>query len=301
VAVSVSIGVRWLIILALAAADAAGLSLTHMHLEASGAVTLSIALLALFAIGLIYTRWRPRERLADLAQTAAQLMAYFAAIGTFSYLLTAGAAPLVDDALSAADRATGFDWLHWFTWVHERPIVALVLKLAYMSATPQLALIPIYLALSGQAERNSRLIWQLIASLALIVPLSALFPAASAWVHYAVTDLIPAVHMPDFTALRSGTMREISLSRMEGLITFPSFHTTLAVLFVAALREHRVVLVIGAIVNGLMLLSIPSEGGHYLVDVLAGALVAAVAIWAAARIEQRLSTTVPRAALSPAE
>jgi membrane-associated phospholipid phosphatase len=96
-------------------------------------------------------------------------------------------------------------------------------------------------------------------------------------------------------------MREISLSRMEGLITFPSFHTTLAVLFVAALREHRLALVIGAVVNGLMLLSIPSEGGHYLVDVFAGALVAAVAIWAASRIEQRLSVPMPRAALSPAE
>ncbi|HEV2550541.1 MAG TPA: phosphatase PAP2 family protein [Stellaceae bacterium] len=298
---SLSIGVRWLIILAVTAADAVGLRLTGMHLEANGVLKLGAALLTLFALGLTYTHWRPRERLADLAQTAAQLMAFFAAIGTASYLITASAAPLVDDALAAADRATGFDWPQWFTWVHERPTVALVLQLAYVSATPQLALIPIYLALSGQAERNSRLIWELMLSLAVIVPLSALLPAASAWVHYAVTDLIPAVHMPDFTALRSGTMREISLSRMEGLITFPSFHTTLAVLFVAALREHRLALAIGAVVNGLMLLSIPSEGGHYLVDVFAGALVAAVAIVVAAQIEQRLAAPIARAALSPAE
>lgn len=298
---SLSIRVRWFIILALAAADAAGLRLTGMHLEPSGVLKLGAALAAFSALALVYTRWRPRERLVDLAQTAAQLMAFFAAIGTASYLVTASALPLVDDALAAADRVTGFDWLHWFIWVHERRIVALVLKLAYVSATPQLALIPIYLALSGQAERNSRLIWELMLSLALIVPLSASFPAASAWVHYAVTDLIPAVHMPDFTALRSGTMREIDLSRMEGLITFPSFHTTLAVLFVAALRKHRLALVIGGVVNGLMLLSIPSEGGHYLVDVIAGALIAAVAIRAAAWIEQRLSAPMPRAALSPAE
>ena len=298
---SLSIGLRWLIILVLAAADAVGLRLTSMHLEAGGVLKLGVALLVLFAVDLIYTRWRPRERLADLAQTAAQLMAFFAAIGTASYLVTATAAPLIDDALAAADAAIGFDWLRWFTWAHEQPIAAFMLKLAYMSATPQLALIPIYLALSGQAERNSRLIWELMLSLGVIVPLSAAFPAVSAWVHYAVTDLIPAVHMPDFIALRSGTMREISLSRMEGLITFPSFHTTLAVLFVAALRKHRLALVIGGLVNGLMLLSIPSEGGHYLVDVIAGALVAVVAIQAAARIEQRLSAPMPRAALSPAE
>jgi len=107
--------------------------------------------------------------------------------------------------------------------------------------------------------------------------------------------------MPDFTALRNGTMREISLARMEGLITFPSFHTTLAVLFVAALRRHRLALAIGAVVNGLMLLSIPSEGGHYLVDVIAGAMVAAVAIQMAARIEARLGAPLPGIALSPAE
>jgi membrane-associated phospholipid phosphatase len=88
---------------------------------------------------------------------------------------------------------------------------------------------------------------------------------------------------------------------MEGLITFPSFHTTLAVLFVAALRKHRLALVIGGVVNGSMLLSIPSEGGHYLVDVFAGALVAVLAIVAAARIERRLAAPMPRAALSPAE
>jgi hypothetical protein len=292
---------RWLIILVLAAADAVGLRLTRMHLEAGGVLKLGVALLVLFALDLIYTRWRPRERLADLAQTAAQLMAFFAAIGTASYLVTATAAPFVDDALAAADAAIGFDWLRWFTWVRGQPLAAFMLKLAYASATPQLALIPIYLALSGQAERNSRLIWELMLSLGVIVPLSAVFPAASAWVHYAVTDLIPAVHMPDFTALRSGTMREIALSRMEGLITFPSFHTTLAVLFVAALRKHRPALAIGGLVNGLMLLSIPSEGGHYLVDVIAGALVAVVAIEAAAWIEQRLSAPMPRALLSPAE
>jgi hypothetical protein len=293
--------VRWLIIGALAAVDMAGLRLTNMHLEAEGLLKLGVALLALFAIGVVYTRWRPVERLADLAQTAAQLMAFFAAVGVFSYLVSASAAPLVDDTLAAADRAIGFDWPAWFSWVHDRWIVAFVLKAAYFSATPQLALIPIYLALSGQPQRNARLIWELMLSLALIVPLSGLLPAASAWVHYAVTDLIPAVHMPDFTALRSGTMREISLARMEGLITFPSFHTTLAVLFIAALRRHRLALAIGAVVNGLMLVSIPSEGGHYLVDVIAGAAVAAAAIWVAARIEARLGAPMPRAALSPAE
>ena len=298
---SQSIMVRWLIIAALAAADIAGLRLTGMHLEVEGVVKLGAALLALFSIGLVYSRWRPVERLTDLAQTAAQLMAFFAAVGVFSYLVSASAAPLVDDALAAGDRAIGFDWLAWFSWVHEHRIVTLVFKIAYNSATPQLALIPVYLALSGQAQRNARLIWELMLSLTLIVPLSGLLPAASAWVHYAVTDLIPAIHMPDFTALRNGTMREISLARMEGLITFPSFHTTLAVLFVAALRRHRLALAIGAVVNGLMLLSIPSEGGHYLVDVIAGAMVAAVAIQMAARIEARLGAPLPGIALSPAE
>ena len=46
------------------------------------------------------------------------------------------------------------------------------------------------------------------------------------------------------------------------------------------------------VLNGVMLFSIPSQGGHGLVDVLAGAALAGIAIWAA-RGWRRWAATIP--------
>ena len=65
---------------------------------------------------------------------------------------------------------------------------------------------------------------------------------------------------------------------MEGIVRFPSFHTALAVIFTYAHRGIRWSFPPVAALNGVMLRSIPSEGGHYLVDMIAGGAVALVAI-----------------------
>jgi membrane-associated phospholipid phosphatase len=46
---------------------------------------------------------------------------------------------------------------------------------------------------------------------------------------------------------------------------------------------------------------VPTEGGHFLVDVIAGAAVAAAALWLTAQIEALLDRRQPAAAASPAE
>jgi membrane-associated phospholipid phosphatase len=175
--------------------------------------------------------------------------------------------------------------------------------LADASAVPQLIAIVSYLALSGQAERNSELLWTLILSLLVIVPISALLPAAGAWVQYDAMRFADAGQIRDFMAMRAGTMHVLDLSRLEGLINFPSFHTTLAVLFVYAVRHRRAPLVAAALLNAAMIVSVLTEGGHYLVDVISGAAVAIGAICATASLEAALARQSPPAALSrrPAE
>ena len=57
----------------------------------------------------------------------------------------------------------------------------------------------------------------------------------------------------------------------------------LAVLLTYAHRRSRLLVPI-ALVNGIMLFSIPSYGGHYLIDIIAGAAVALLAIAATAAV-----------------
>jgi membrane-associated phospholipid phosphatase len=84
-------------------------------------------------------------------------------------------------------------------------------------------------------------------------------------------------YVEDLVGLRHGSLPSLDMMLLKGVIAFPSFHAVLAILFTYAHRGSRVFVPV-AVFNGLMLLSIPSEGGHYLVDVLGGIAVGLLAI-----------------------
>jgi membrane-associated phospholipid phosphatase len=79
--------------------------------------------------------------------------------------------------------------------------------------------------------------------------------------------------------LRNGTLRTINLGdSSQGLVVFPSFHTTLAVLCIFAARPLRILKVPLLALNLLIILSAPFEGAHYFIDIIAGIILAALTI-----------------------
>jgi membrane-associated phospholipid phosphatase len=74
-----------------------------------------------------------------------------------------------------------------------------------------------------------------------------------------------------FTALRNGSLSMIDLSALQGVVSFPSFHTVLGVITIYALRDTRWLMVPVFLLNGTMIVSTLPVGGHHLLDVLAGA------------------------------
>ena len=79
-------------------------------------------------------------------------------------------------------------------------------------------------------------------------------------------------------ALRAGQLNSIGADQMLGLIAFPSFHSSLAVLAAYALYPIRFVGPLALALNVLVILSVPVQGGHHLVDIPAGVAVAVAAI-----------------------
>jgi hypothetical protein len=288
---------RWLVIAFVAAFDALGLWRCGIALGVSGVARVAAVLLLLGSLAFIYSRWRPNARILDLAHSAAQIITLFAVGGLLSYLVTTTDLPLVDNELAFADRLVGFDWPAWLAWVWGHPALRQLLYLAYFSATPQIVAITIYLALSGQRERNAEFVWTMLLSILAVVIVSACLPAVGALVYYHATDFVWPAHLADFTALREGRLHSLDLMRLEGLITFPSFHTTLGLLFVYVLRGRLGLFVPAALLNAAMILAVPIEGGHYLMDVIAGTAVALAAIWATAHLGQALESR-PRPALA---
>ena len=68
------------------------------------------------------------------------------------------------------------------------------------------------------------------------------------------------------------------LHMLEGVVSFPSFHTILGVIPIYALRDRRALMMAALAVNGTMIVSTMPVGGHHLIDVVAGAAVSLGAI-----------------------
>jgi membrane-associated phospholipid phosphatase len=87
----------------------------------------------------------------------------------------------------------------------------------------------------------------------------------------AIIPVAQETHLPIFHGLRDGTFRALTAMTAEGIITFPSFHAALAVIFAVALWPVPILLRwIGLALNILMIASTPIDGGHYFIDVIAG-------------------------------
>jgi hypothetical protein len=106
----------------------------------------------------------------------------------------------------------------------------------------------------------------------------AAFPAINPYVYYGLERADHFVHMQQFLELRAGTMHVLGKMSDEGLVQLPSFHTILAIMVTYNLRHSRWLLSIAGGLNGLLIVSCPTEGSHYLIDLIAGAAVAGATI-----------------------
>ena len=267
VASSASVGI-WLV---------AGTGLKGRDLAA--VLTMGAVLIGLSAV---YTHARPDPRIARLSRGMAELLFLTIMIGSLSYSGATLALPLWDDTFEAWDKALGFDWRFWLGLLDANPSVHLVFVVAYHSMMPQVVLAVVVLAAFHRNQHlDTYLLAYGVAALA-TVAVATLMPALSPLVHLGVTPAehpniilaVPLEFQEHAAALRDGRMRIVDLSGAQGLVTFPSFHTVCAILLLLAFRPIPYLRWASTALNGLMLLAIPVEGSHYLVDVIAGAAVA---------------------------
>ena len=263
----------WYVILAVVALDAAWLVAAGIPVVGYSFLRVSLATVLLPSLAWIYRDRAPR--LAEMASTALPTIVFSAAAGVLSYLAASTNLPFVDAQYAAIDESLGLDWRDWYAWVNSHPVLKLVLRIAYDSVGPEIILCLIVLPLVGHAKVVREFQWMAIISLLLIIPISELFPATGPWVVYEVGE--PTPWLDHVLAMRSHAM-PLDLTALTGIIVCPSFHTTLGLLLIYSARFNRVVLACSTVLNGLMIVSVPSEGSHYFIDVIAGAIVAVIAI-----------------------
>jgi membrane-associated phospholipid phosphatase len=253
--------------------------------------TLAALITACAALGgtaIFYRRVRRQENFAVICIGLAQVL-LFSAIGSIlSYMLAREGGALWDARLEAWDRAIGFDWLAYVRLVDAHGWLVGPVRWAYASLVSQVIVLVLALGFSNQLATLRRMLLAGMLSGTITILLSALFPAVGHYVHDGLTladfqHLNPwagYAHQADFSALRSGSMTVLHMDRMQGIITFPSYHAGLATVTLWGFWASRIAWLKwpGAAVALATLFATPVDGGHYLVDVLAGMAAGMVAI-----------------------
>jgi hypothetical protein len=233
----------------------------------------------LLLVSLVYFYTGRERRIMELSHFGAQYMYLFLVLAVLSYLAVSTNARLVDRQFDALDRGMGFDWVAWKNWAFAHPWSRSVLFVAYHSLPIQLFFCYIYNAHIRASWRNSEIWWITFVSGLVTIAGSALFPASNPYVYYGLEDANHFEHMQHFLGLRTGTLHIIGGGNDEGLIQLPSFHTILAIMLTYNVRHNRWLFLTAAVLNGTLILGCPTEGSHYFIDLVAGAVVAAATIW----------------------
>ncbi len=259
----------------LAAAPLAGLSIGFELVATAQA----LGLLAVFAL----LAWRSRILAPRVSLVAAGYLALWGgslAGGLLCMIAPMFNFPMIDPWLAASDT-----WLGITSADVIRGIIAIPFapKLLYAMYFPSVILLygtAFVIACLGRAER----LWELCSAygfcLAVATICSVLLPASGAFDYLGLEPLFGSelppgsgvYHLEVLHALRNTTHLTINPFALHGLVTFPSFHTAMALMTAAAWRDDRYLRWPMFVWNGLVVISTVPVGGHYLVDLIAGAL-----------------------------
>ena len=283
---------NWLPIAAMGSLLALGLPFTGLSLEpVAYGVTLAVAAVLL---ALAYGHRIVKGELADpkllfSLGTIGQIILTCAIVGPLSYVAAKLNWPLQDQALLAIDRALGLDPEPIARYVNDHPWLADCLARGYGLIKLPLLGIPVVLALTAHYMRLQLFMLAMSLALAVTIAISAVVPAIGTYwglqlsaAHFPeINTAVYAGQLRDILALRDGSLHELQLFFLAGIVSFPSFHAASAVLYMWALWPVRGLGGIAAALNLLMIAATPVIGAHYVIDVAGGIAVAAASIWTA--------------------
>lgn len=302
---------NWCVIAAMAIALAIGLTATGFSLT-PGSVAITLAIAGTYAGFASYNAKAPHRgdpQVVFVLGATAQMILITALMTPLTYVAAAMNFPLQDTALDAADRALGLDWRSAVAFVDAHPLIGMFLSIGYAMIRWPIFIIPVALAAAAAYRRLQEFTLAFGLALAVTTFISALVPAygfyhllGDALAEYPnVNPVAYFLSSHELPLVRDGTMRDLDLINLSGLVTFPSFHAASAILYAWALWRVRWMHWVGLVSNGAMLAATPVDGGHYFIDVAAGVAVAAAAIavarYVSRRIEARMNAT-PAAVLA---
>jgi membrane-associated phospholipid phosphatase len=219
------------------------------------------------------------------------LMASGGAAGAISQLGLALGMPLIDPMLAEADRLMGFSSPAVIAWIVQWPSAPELLGIAYVSSFPLLFGSAILFALWGEEEKAWELSFVFAATIMICACCAVALPAEGAFPYYDIGPQLTAglppgsgiYHLPAMDYFRTSDQITLDALRLQGVVTFPSFHTALALMTAFSWRHRRWIFLPMVAWNAVVIASTIPIGGHYAIDLIGGALLWAIVAWSSRR------------------
>ncbi len=280
------------IVALVAAIDTVWIGTGHFDVDAGAYGEIALLALACAAGGMFYERVRKDDRLAAMLIGTSFLLGMSASFSVLNYLLITVAGPRIDAPLAALDRALGVNWPAMMAVIAQHPLLNAMLQLGYISVLPQVALLVAALGWHGKHERIYSFCLALSAGAGISIAMWTLAPSFGA---FSVYDLpagvanhmalaLDAHYAQDLVALLAHGPGHIAPTDAKGLIGFPSYHAAMALLVVWYARDIAVLRWLAVGVNSVVMVATPIQGGHHVVDVIAGVAVAVISVLLANRV-----------------
>ena len=230
-----------------------------------------------------------RRKATDFVMTLLALMHLMVFTSAFTVAMYGVAAlntPLADELLANADTALGLHVPQLRNWAIEHPGWQQLLMLAYHSVIPQTLVLVLILGFGSQRKAlESFVLWYMVC-LVITLLIFAAVPAECPFTYFELEATAHQVHyLEHLQGFRSGDRTAISLSDCEGLITFPSFHTSYALMLTFAFWRRWRLFIPFAIVNFLVIIATVTSGWHYCIDIPGGIAVFALTVYLTKRLQ----------------
>ena len=245
---------------------------------AHGAVGASLFLAILMLVARYFRGLREESPLADSFTAISLVWISGLACGAISLMGLRFGRSLLDPQLLAFDRLLGFDPIRYSMILGDAYGIISPLRYIYSLSLPMLFIGMLAQPMFGRRAALWRSVVAFAGSLLATSLISILTPAKGFYL-FAPASLV--AQMPHtagtyfwktFDLYHGGGPVVLSLGSIDGVVSFPSFHTIVALMTAAIWRGHRFFPIAVAWCVLVIASAIPL-GGHYLADVVGGALV----------------------------
>lgn len=252
------------------------------HTEIHGIGESLIAVIVVFAaMSPIPVYWHQKRR---YERRDAALVIYWAVLlkAVVAYPILVAARidlPTRDSVMIAVDRSLDVSVPALMSWAEHSRWIEALFNYGYAGLTPMLLLAIFLPALAGRKIAAQRFLLANAFAFCIAIPIFAGFPVIGPWWgnHFA-PNAAQSFFVKTFTGLRNDARYLFTPSTDLGIITFPSFHVIWALLSARALWTFRWLRIPAGGMAVLVVISTMTTGWHYFADVLAGVVVALVAM-----------------------